>query len=179
MLDRRQVLLGVTALMGGGLLSTSALALEKSLTANEGGKTTILSANQLKAVTTIADIIIPETDTSGAIGAGVPAFIDHALNAWLLEEETQAFLAALDDFLAAYPSFLPAKASRQHDLVAAIDEQLPALPYDVRFYRQLKELVLVGYYTSEVGATEELAYDPVPGGYTIIPVTAETKAWST
>ena len=33
------------------------------------------------------------------------------------------------------------------------------------FFYQLKELTVLGYYTSEVGATQELAYLPIPGHY--------------
>ena len=32
-------------------------------------------------------------------------------------------------------------------------------------FRQIKELTLLGYFTSEVGATQALRYDPVPGSY--------------
>ena len=33
------------------------------------------------------------------------------------------------------------------------------------FFHKLKELVVVGYYTSEIGATQELRYDPMPMEY--------------
>ncbi len=38
-------------------------------------------------------------------------------------------------------------------------------PDAVHFFRTLKELTVLGYYTSEVGATQELQYTPVPGRY--------------
>jgi hypothetical protein len=33
------------------------------------------------------------------------------------------------------------------------------------FFYKLKLLTVLGYYTSEVGATQELSYNPVPGRY--------------
>lgn len=179
MMDRRQILFGISALMGGSLLPSSVRALERSLASGAEAPLTLLSGVQLQAVTTIGDIILPATETPGASGAGVPAFIDRALAGWLLKEETDAFLAGLDQFLKGNPGFLGAGPSTQEAVIQGIDSQLEDLPKDVGFYRQLKELVLIGYYTSEVGATEELEYDPVPGGYRVFDMTEETKAWST
>jgi hypothetical protein len=179
MLDRRQILLGLTALMGGSLLPASARALEQGFAATGSSGTGILTAQQVQAVSIIADIIIPQTDTPGATGVGVPHYIDQALTNWLFEAETDDFLASLNLFLAHNPGFLRASDDTRYLVIKGLDDRLDDLPADYRFYRLLKELVLIGYYTSEVGATEELAFDPVPGGYSAIKVTEETKAWST
>ena len=39
-----------------------------------------------------------------------------------------------------------------------VDEQSP-------FFTKIKELTVTGYYSSEVGATEEMAYNPMPMRY--------------
>ena len=54
----------------------------------------------------------------------------------------------------------------------------PAAPADEPpFFRQLKELTLAGYYTSEVGMTQELQWDPVQGHYDPdLPITG--PAWA-
>ncbi|MEM1118697.1 MAG: gluconate 2-dehydrogenase subunit 3 family protein, partial [Bacteroidota bacterium] len=44
---------------------------------------------------------------------------------------------------------------------ASVGGEATAVP----FYRQLKELTVAGYYTSEVGATQELQWLAVPGRY--------------
>ncbi|MGI9181194.1 MAG: gluconate 2-dehydrogenase subunit 3 family protein [Longimicrobiaceae bacterium] len=36
---------------------------------------------------------------------------------------------------------------------------------ELPFFRTMKELTIVGYYTSEVGATQELRHEPTPGRY--------------
>lgn len=47
------------------------------------------------------------------------------------------------------------------------------------FFRQLKELTLAGYYTSEVGATEELQWLPAPGRYdSDVPLSEIGRAWA-
>ncbi|MEM1057326.1 MAG: gluconate 2-dehydrogenase subunit 3 family protein [Bacteroidota bacterium] len=50
---------------------------------------------------------------------------------------------------------------------------------DVPFYRQLKELTVAGYYTSEVGATEELRWQAAPGRYDPdVPFFEIGRAWA-
>lgn len=179
MLDRRQILLGLSAVMGGSLLPASVRALEGSLDTASENNPKVLTEAQLDTVAAIAEIIIPATDTPGAKGAGVPAWVDQACANWLLQEETTAFVAALEDFLKAHPDFVASPADAQLVIVEQLDARLDDLPADGYFYRQLKELVLIGYYTSEVGATEELAFDGVPGGYRQIKLSDDTKVWAT
>lgn len=171
--------MGVAALMGGSLLPGSIAALENSEVGARGDDFSVLTEKQFRTLSVIADVIIPETNTPGAVGVGVPAFIDWALDAWLLPEETNAFLEGLDQFATQNARFLMAKPAVQETVVRSIDEQLHNLPQGLEFYRQLKELVLIGYYTSEIGATMELAYDPIPGGYQPFTTTDSVKAWAT
>lgn len=47
------------------------------------------------------------------------------------------------------------------------------------FFRQLKELTLAGYYTSEVGATQELQWEAAPGRYeSDLPLSDVGRAWA-
>jgi glucoside 3-dehydrogenase (cytochrome c) hitch-hiker subunit len=49
----------------------------------------------------------------------------------------------------------------------------------VRFFRTMKQLTLVGYYTSEIGATRELHHSPVPGRYDgCVPVAQVGRTWA-
>lgn len=50
---------------------------------------------------------------------------------------------------------------------------------EVAFFRAMKELTLLGYYTSQPGATRELRYAAVPGRYDgCVPVDAGTRTWA-
>jgi hypothetical protein len=49
----------------------------------------------------------------------------------------------------------------------------------VPFWRTMKELTLVGYYTSEPGATKELRYEATPARYdACVPLAKIGRAWS-
>ena len=48
------------------------------------------------------------------------------------------------------------------------------------FFPVLKDLVTVGYFTSELGATKAVRYDPVPGAYHgCVPLSQIGRAWAT
>jgi hypothetical protein len=66
--------------------------------------------------------------------------------------------------------FLELDDSRQAVLLLGMDAEVTALrdagiSTDEHFFQQMKWLTLYGYYTSEVGATEELQQVIVPGRY--------------
>ncbi len=179
--DRRRLLMGFSALVGGALLPSSELILGRALAADMDASETnrTLNAKQLRYVSIISDIIIPETETPGAIGAGVPAFIDMALTSWLSGEERGSFMSGLAAFMVSNMEFATACAFQQRTLVEALDEALWDEGHFSGFYRKLKEMTLIGYYTSEVGASVELAYDPVPGPYHEFNLSASDRSWST
>ncbi len=49
---------------------------------------------------------------------------------------------------------------------------------DTWFFRRMKELTLVGYYTSEIGAMQELHVSPFGTYRGDIPYTAVGRAWA-
>jgi hypothetical protein len=63
-------------------------------------------------------------------------------------------------------------AAALDDLVATEDVG------DKSYFRMLKDLVLVGYYTSEVGATQELRANPMGVFRSDVPYAEVGRAWS-
>jgi len=152
-----------------------------------------LNAHQYKLVTTLADIIIPATDTPGASGAGVPAFIDKMLTSWYLEEDKDTILTGLgileNETLVQFEvPFVDASPKQQHALVEQMAQQAfpnsdanddDALPPELpKLFREFKQLTVVGYYTSEVGASEELRIQPMGAYLADIPYDEVGRAWS-
>ena len=53
-------------------------------------------------------------------------------------------------------------------------------PQAPSFFPILKELITVGYFTSQLGATKAVRYDPVPGAYHgCVPLKEIGRAWAT
>lgn len=163
------------ALMCGLALSASSLsALAAVVTPptdmNRSTKT-LFDKNQLALVRELGEIIIPTTDTPGAIAAGVHDFINHYVVYCASKEEQQSLLATLkrieDSAQAnAQKPFLLLNKEQQTDLLNNMEQAKNGFGQtDRNGFKQLKALVLFGYYTSEIGATQELAYLAIPGGY--------------
>lgn len=155
-------------------------------------KPEFLTQEQASLVAEVAEIIIPKTDTPGAKDVGVPAFIDSILKDVSPAEDQKRFtdgLAAFDEeakkaygdaFLDLEPAQQQEHVKKLHD--AAIQTERNTDPAPKRpFILMMKELTMLGYFTSEAGATQVLQYDPVPGAYKgCIPVTeaGNGKTWA-
>ena len=178
-LDRRQVLKRIAVLVGG---SISLPVLSGGL-ASCGRTPAVVwhpetfTAEQDQLVTTIAELIIPATDTPGAETARVNEFIDLMLTHWFEAEEKDRFLAGLADIeaLAMVETgrpFLQLTAEEQTALLEPLDTEAALLRLtalqerseveEMPFFGTMKELTLVGYYTSEIGLRQELHFVDVP-----------------
>ena len=147
--------------------------------------TTFFTPEQLQMTGEIADLIIPTTDTPGALAVNVHGFLDKYLAECVSKEKQQQFLGGLkkmnsvaeDKF---HKTFLTCTHKQHIQLLTAIEKlELGFTAEDKRFFTFFKSLTLFGYYTSEVGATKELAYLAVPGGYQgNFPFAKIGKAWA-
>lgn len=191
-IDRRQALRRVGALLG-GIVSAPTVAGVLSGCQRETGPNwspQALTTEQSEMVATIGEIIIPATDTPGAKAANVHRFIDALLAESFLPGDRDRFLSGLEDVNARCretydASFVECSGEEQRTLVADLDEEAfgaQASELDREeppFFRMLKELVIVGYYTSEVGATQELKTNMVPGYYDgDVPYEEIGRAWA-
>ncbi len=118
----------------------------------------------------LCDLVIPATDTPGAMQAGAADFVlmalDHRMGS-LEPAQLERVRAALDGAAEAGGRFLALPRPRQHELLAALDARSYAGEHAAGTaeagWPHLKAAVLAAYYTSEIGASKELVYDPVPG----------------
>ena len=169
-MNRRESLLGLSALAAHALfpqvLERFGLAIE-AVEAAEGWQPERLSREQGVLLAEVVDTIIPDTTTPGAKAARVHVFVDLMLAACVPDTDGQAAIAALDSL---GPGFMAAAPGERQTRLTRMDGAGFAL---------LKELTLLGYFTSEIGASQALAYDPVPGNYRgCIELTPRQRAWA-
>src|SRR6266550_3344096 len=112
-----------------------------------------LDRQQQALVTTIAEMIIPETDTPGATSVKVPEFIDLILTERATDEEKAAFLAGLHDIdvrAAAMGSsrFVALPAAKKVELLTALDAARGDKAGAGLAFGRLKALTVYGYFTS-------------------------------
>ena len=196
LITRRAALTRVAILLGGAISApTLAGALDaatrRAWTAPpQDWAPRTLSTGQLELVAVMAEHIIPQTDTPGARAAGVHRFVDALLSDHYPTAERDRFLAGLADVDAQTrtrygKAFVDCTPDQQVALLTELDEAaFPAVQIDsprtsdTWFFRRMKELTLVGYYTSQVGATQELHPSPFGVYRGDIPYNSVGRAWS-
>lgn len=168
--DRRGLLTGFSALLGAEIVAplAQALAAEMPVDGFEASRM-FFSASERATLAALSERIMPATDTPGAIAAGVPAFIEMMMVDWYQVSERLSFAAGLDtlDGYALARNHIPfamaTPAQQDEAITAAMDRKIASLP--ANFFEHCRQLVILGYYTSEIGATQERSYVPVPGRY--------------
>jgi hypothetical protein len=135
----------------------------------------------------VCDLVIPATDTPGAVAAGVPAFVLVGLAHGLAGEhqmEPAGGLALLERLEAdlnrrAGGRFTLLSRARQTAILTELDRAAYAQGNDAAEWRLMKSLIMTGYYTSEIGGSKELRYELVPGRWDPdLPLARDNQAWS-
>jgi hypothetical protein len=141
-----------------------------------------LNAHQDATVKTMAELILPKTDTPGATDVGTSEFIDLMLTEWYDEEDRTRFLNGLADVdartIALFGrNFVGGTPDQQATILTWLGQKMnadaEASPHPRRgsrgvsrnFYSMFRSLTLTAYYTSEAGATQELHFQMIPDSH--------------
>ncbi len=180
--SRRKFVRGLSLFVGAtvatALLSANSLsvAIAHSLKPVDAGNDLlsdgkIFTLSQLKQLKNICAIVIPKTDTLGAAEVNTHGFIDNQLFHCYEQpdqEQMKQLLILIDNVAkeSFSHSFTHLKKKQQFELLTALDLGKGKFDEKQRAdFKVLKQLICFGYYTSEVGASQELRYLAVPGGY--------------
>ena len=154
------------------------------------------SPAQRKIVAAMSEVILPRTDTPGAIDAGVPRYIELMAAHWLNQEEGAIFNAGLQDMETRIPleygrSFDQLSAGEQLQIMEALEDAASDSPWydfgnvqrefisDAPFICQFKELTIWGFFTSQEGGSQVLRYNPMPMYFNgDIPLVSEDSSWT-
>ncbi len=193
-MDRREAMLRVATLMGGAistpLLSGLLYSCQSKTSNDQDTKTTTVVSDKHKAmIEEITEIIIPKTNTPGAKEAKVPEYALIMLADCYPKKDQQRFFKGLDtlddrakqahgtEFLDCKPEQQLALLQKEEELAMAERAEQRKIKAqaktreerekedDLPFFSMMKEMTLVGYFTSEPGATKALAYVQVPGRF--------------
>ena len=223
-LNRREAVAALLAISASSALVACNDATEAGgtaeVSADYADEGVFFSASELALIGALANTVIPDTDTPGAVAAGVPEVIQGLASDWgddNYRKYLRGGIAGLGKRLRADAGrdFADLSPARRESLLARIDadafapaEPVPApsgeetaygdaedmtAPAEVgeaadrrrreagrNFYRDFKNTVATAYYMSEVGATEELAYEAVPGEWIgDAPLSQYPKTWAT
>lgn len=192
-MTRRAAVQRVAALMGGLALvgedrvfafAPDAATLAQTTAQGVGA----FSAADVAFLDEIAETILPETSTPGAKAARTGAFMALMVTDAYADRDHGMFrdgMARLDDACrtAHGTGFLQATPAQRLALLEVLDREqrtateervtirtrypAPPLPDDApaHYFRMMKELALLGYFTSEIGYTKAMRYIESPGRF--------------
>jgi hypothetical protein len=150
---------------------------------------TSFPAHDLATLDEIAETIIPRTDTPGAKDAAVGAFIARYAQACYEPAQLRSLqqgIAAIDARMRAQAGvdFLRASPAQRHVLLTTIDREAKHQVKDAtqaapHYFTLMKQLTLLGFFTSEPGSTRVLRYRPIPGKYKgYVPYQKGQSSWA-
>jgi gluconate 2-dehydrogenase gamma chain len=200
-MDRREAIQRAALIMGYAITGPALVGVLNGCKSSPelAFKPELLNEDQASIVSIVSELIIPRTETPGAIDVGVPSFIDQMVKNVYPQESKDKFLKDLNEFNEG-----ARKDHRKTFLECNDDEQLAyftaqhtdainkttgsgstgwwnaGMASNKPFVMELKELTLLGFFTSEAGATQVLQYKQVPGPYQgCVPLTTVGKTWAT
>lgn len=187
-MNRREAISRIALLVGGTLSAPTLFAMEsvgKVKTRSALETAFSLTEAQRAIVAEVAEHIIPKTTTPGAKDAGVPAFIVMMLNDCYKSPEQTSFLEGVADL--EKKNFISLSKEEQIAALKQVETDTKELmkSYEVKqvkvgdnvdkenlegkkgvpFWRLMKELTLLGYFTSEQGIKASFVYEPIPGKF--------------
>lgn len=163
MKTRREVLQGLIISIGGASM-LSACGGEATVAPSTGQTSRYFSEDELALVSRLSNLIIPRTDTPGALDVGVPGFMDSLMADWANADSKASQHESISQISADLGEDFAAKAEddaeeqlQEYDAAAYADRS------DHRAYRSLKGLITQSYFASEDGALQERGWVAVPG----------------
>jgi len=182
-MERREALKLTASILGGSVIG-SQLFLSGCSTPKE--RPNLLTNNRVPLLDEISETILPDSEQSpGAKAAHIGEFIKTMVNDCYNLKETGIFIKGLETVdkksKATYgKAYLYLSDQQRLALLSKFDVEAKKskLSNKPHFFTMMKELTIWGYFTSELGTTKALRYNPIPGRFDgCIPYNGET-AWA-
>lgn len=188
-MNRREALERVALIFGGTVIGGAAF-LQGCKTSEKGAFVFSLTQEQIAFLDEVAETIIPTTNTPGAKAAKVGEFMQVMVTDCYEEKDQQVFSEGISKIDEASTNkysklFLELTPEDRTSLFNEINKELKEYNDNKKegdpnhYFAMMKQLTLLGYFTSEIGATQALRYVAVPGRHEgCIPYQKGDRAWA-
>lgn len=194
-MNRRELLQRTSLLIGGSLLGADSLLAKNvdwdsldNLPEDSKG-IGLFSKGQIKMMNEVADTIIPDTNTPGAKAAKVGQFMAVMVSDCYEPDDQKRFMDGLTTLETecnkryGKKSFTKLSPAQRTEFLTAVDKERKEFQKNKKkedknhYFQTMKDLVLWGYFTSEIGATQALRFVEYPGKYTTVDYKKGDRAW--
>lgn len=183
LLNRREALARMAWLVGGTIIGAEFFlnGIKVSGRPTEPG----FSPAELALMDEIGETILPATNTPGAKAARIGEFMAMMVNDCYDDEHHAIFqtgLGRIDEACRKQngKSFLESSPAERTALLGQLDAEARAQPHQapVHYLRLMKQLTMLGFFSSEIGCTQALRYVEVPGAFHgDVPYKKGDRAW--
>ena len=167
MQTRRELLQGLVISVGGAAALSACGGAAQLVATAPGSSGRFYTANEMALVSRLSDLIIPQTETPGALDVNVPGYLDGLMSDWASSETKNTHREALQLITArldtATGDFLTAGDSEAMRALTELDSAAFADGGNLGGYRSLKGYITQAYFATEDGALQELKWVAVPG----------------
>lgn len=174
-MDRREAISRIGIILGGTVIGSS-MFIKSGCTSTPDQVNKLFTKKQIKLLNDVSETIIPATDTPGAGAAQVGEFIAVVVTDCYSSRDQNIFLGGIDELSEMCRQkfnmgFEQCDKTQRNELLAVLDaeqEMYMANKKDenpAHYFRMMKELTLLGFFTSETGATQALRYIKIPAKY--------------
>jgi hypothetical protein len=190
-MNRRDALSRVALLLGGTVIGAEFFLSGCNTSDKKIGQSVDFTADDIAYLDEVAETIIPATDTPGAKAAKVGAFMTVMVKDCYDEKNQKIFLDGMNALNEASKKkysgngFMKITPEQRKELLTELDKEQKEYAKNKKkddgahYFTQMKQLTLLGYFTSEPGATQALRYVAVPGRFdACIPYKKGDKAWA-
>ncbi|MBT8235819.1 MAG: gluconate 2-dehydrogenase subunit 3 family protein [Bacteroidia bacterium] len=183
-MDRRQALKLTSIAVGGSVIGAELFLVGcKNNTVDD----VLFSEEVLALLDEIGETILPETERSpGAKAAKIGLFMKDMVTDCYSDKEQPIFMKGIHEVnntsIDTYSrGFLELNSQERLNLLLQFDKEAQNRNNEEtpHFFSMMKQLTILGYFTSEPGATQALRYNPTPGKFIgCIPYKKGDKAWA-
>ncbi len=188
MMNRREAIRQVTAMLGGVVFVGSGdllTAVEHAHARVTASRTQIgtFTAQDIALLDEVADTILPETKTPGAKAAKVGSFMAVMVTDTYDDRQQAIFRDGMQKLNGA--GFMTKSPAERLAFLEQLDREQKtymdtrAQGAPVHYFRQMKELTLFGYFTSEIGCSQAMRYRETPARFDpCVPYTPGETTWA-
>lgn len=185
-MDRRSVLRQITLLTGAAFIGG-----EIFIQSGCKSSTDLFSSAQITFLDEIGDAIIPETTTPGAKSINIGTFMGKMVASCYSPEQQKIFISGMEELNKEFDlkynlKFDKATQEQKATLLNEINEKMAEYQKNKKekepnhYFLMMKQLTILGFFTSETGASKVLRYEAVPGKYDgSYPYKKGDRAWAT
>ena len=187
-MERRELLKMIALATGSALIGGELLLSGCTNAPTIGGSS--FNEEDITFLDEVGETILPKTTSPGAKEAAVGSFMTVMVNDCYTKDDQKIFhegIKKLDDACKKTnnTSFLKASPEQRTNLLVALDKEAKEYQKAKKkedpnhYFTMMKQLTLLGYFTSEPGATQALNYVAVPGKFeACIPYKKGDKAYA-